>query len=73
MVTGTRSVRVQGGVRDLPRDAGKDSAVVARAEPGVVAKLIECRDAWCRVEASGVKGWLRRGEFWGVYPDEVVQ
>jgi SH3-like domain-containing protein len=73
MVTGKRSVLVQGEVRELHGGPAKDSEVVARAEPGVVAKLIECRDAWCRVEASGVKGWLRRGEFWGVYPDEVVQ
>jgi SH3-like domain-containing protein len=73
MVTGKRSVLVQGDVRDLRRDAQTDSDVVARAEPGVVAKLLECQGAWCRVETSGIKGWLRRGDVWGVYPDETVQ
>jgi SH3-like domain-containing protein len=46
---------------------------VAKAEPGVVARLLECRGAWCRVEAQGITGWLERGEIWGVYPDEQVQ
>lgn len=73
MVTGKRSVLVQGDVRDLHRDARKDSEVVARAEPGVVAKLLECQGPWCRVETAGIKGWLRRDDVWGVYADETVQ
>ena len=73
MVTGKRSVLVQGEVRELHGGPAKDSEVVARAEPGVVAKLLECQGAWCRVETSGIKGWLRRGDVWGVYPDETVQ
>jgi SH3-like domain-containing protein len=73
MVTGKRAVLIQGDVRELHRDAKPDSDVVARAEPGVIAKLLECQGVWCRVETSGIKGWLRRGEVWGVYPDETVQ
>jgi SH3-like domain-containing protein len=73
MVTGKRSVLVRGGIRELRREARLDSEVVARAEPGVIAKLLECSEAWCRVETAGIKGWLKRGEFWGVYPNETVQ
>jgi SH3-like domain-containing protein len=73
MVAGRRSVLVRGQLRMLRRRPEADSDVVARAEPGVIAGLIECQPAWCRVEAAGVKGWLRRDEIWGVYPDEVVQ
>ena len=72
MVTGKRFVLVQGEIRELHRDARMESEVVARAEPGVIAKLLECQGPWCRVETSGIKGWLRRGEVWGVYPDEIV-
>ena len=72
MVTGKRYVVVAGAVRALHRSADPDSAVVARAEPGVVARLAECRGPWCKIEAGGYSGWVRRGEVWGVLPDETV-
>jgi SH3-like domain-containing protein len=39
----------------------------------VIGQLQQCRGDWCRVEAGGLRGWLRRIEFWGVYPDETVK
>ena len=73
MVTGKRAVIVRGQQRALRERPSSDAAVTARAEPGVIAKLVECQPAWCRVEAGGVGGWLRREEIWGVYPGEVIQ
>jgi len=73
MVTGKRTVVVKGAVRALHRLPDLASAVVARAEPGVFAHLIECRSAWCRIEADDLTGWVQRNEVWGVYPDEAVQ
>jgi len=73
MLTGARNVLIEGGVRILHAEADAASPPVARAEAGVVARLLECRGPGCRVEAQGVKGWLKRDEVWGVYPDEAVQ
>jgi len=73
MVSGKRTVAVKGGVRALRRLPDLTSQVVARAEPGVFAHLIECRGAWCRIEAADIAGWVQRAEVWGVYPDEAVQ
>jgi SH3-like domain-containing protein len=73
MVTGKRAVIVRGQQRVLYERPSSDAAIVARAEPGVIAKLLECQPAWCRVEAGGVSGWLKREEIWGVYPGEVIQ
>ena len=73
MVAGRRTVIIRGQVRVLYDQPRVDSDVVARAEPGVIATLLECQAAWCRVETSSVKGWLRRDEIWGVYPNEVIQ
>jgi SH3-like domain-containing protein len=73
MVTGKREVVVKGGIRALHREPDPISQVVALAEPGVVAKLLECRGPWCRIEAGDISGWIQRGDVWGVYPDEVVQ
>jgi SH3-like domain-containing protein len=73
MLTGQRSVLVTGAERALKRDPDPASTTVARAEPGVVARLVECRAAWCQLEMQGIKGWLPRTELWGVYPDETVE
>ena len=73
MVSGKRTVAVKGGIRALYRQPDPASQIVARAEPGVFAHLIECRGAWCRIEVAGISGWLLRGDVWGVYPNEVVQ
>ena len=73
MVTGKRTVVVKGGIRTLRRQPDLTSEVVARAEPGVCAHLLECRGVWCRIEAADLTGWVQRSEIWGVYPDEAVQ
>jgi SH3-like domain-containing protein len=41
--------------------------------PGVVAQILRCDGVWCRLEADGYKGWLKRSDFYGVYPDEKLQ
>jgi SH3-like domain-containing protein len=73
MVTGKREVIVAGAVRALYRGPDPDSPIVARAEPGVVARLIEFRGPWCRIEAGGIIGWVPRSAVWGVYADETLQ
>jgi SH3-like domain-containing protein len=72
MVTGTRNVVVTGEVRTLRAEPQSAAPAVARAEPGVIAHLLYCRDSWCRVELQGLTGWLKRSEVWGVYPTEAV-
>jgi SH3-like domain-containing protein len=73
MLTGKRAVVVKGGIRTLHRQPEVASAAVARAEPGVIARLLECRGNWCRIDATDHAGWVQRGDLWGVYPDEIVQ
>jgi SH3-like domain-containing protein len=73
MLTGKRQVIVDGTVRPLYRRPDSSSEVVAHAEPGVIARLIECQGPWCRVEAGGYGGWVQRNEVWGVFPDETLQ
>ena len=73
MLVGKRAVVIKGGIRTLHRLPEVASPAVARAEPGVMARLLECRPDWCRVDAADHTGWVQRGDLWGVYPDEVVQ
>jgi len=73
MLTASRGVIVRGAVRPLHSAPDPASDIVARAEPGVIAKLLACRGAWCEVETSDIRGWLGRNEVWGVDPDEEVR
>jgi SH3-like domain-containing protein len=75
MISGRRTIVVVGEIRTLLRRPDPAAEPVARAEPGVIAKLLECpaATAWCRVDAQGARGWIRRAEIWGVYPTEIVQ
>jgi SH3-like domain-containing protein len=72
MVTAERHVIVDGAVRVMRRRPDAQSEIVARVEPGVVAKLLECQREWCHIEAGGYRGWLQRGDVWGVLPDETI-
>jgi SH3-like domain-containing protein len=73
MLDGRRTVRISGMERVLRREPDAGAAIVARLAAGVIGRLLECRDDWCRIDAQGYRGWLRRDEFWGVYPDEKVE
>ena len=72
MVSGTRMALVTGGVRVLHARPDAASPAVAQAEAGVLARLLECRGSWCRIEAQGIKGWVVRDQIWGVLPDETL-
>jgi len=73
MITGKREVLVNGVVRDVRKAPDTASPVVARVEPGVIARLLDLQGPWCHIEAGGYSGWVRREEVWGVLPDETWQ
>ena len=69
-----RSVLVTGALRTVRARPVGDAPPVAQAEPGVLGRLMECNgENWCRVEISGIRGWVRRAEFWGTYKGEIVK
>ncbi len=49
------------------------SATVAKLEPNVLANVRSCDKSWCRVNGAGFDGFVKQGELWGVYQDEVVE
>jgi len=75
MLSGKRTVVVTGTAQALKRTSADDAEVVATLDAGVVANLVRCpaEVAFCRVEVNGLQGWLKRSQFWGVYPSETVQ
>lgn len=71
LLSGKRNVVVLKKIRRLFKDPDPTSAVVARLEPGIMGKVLECRNDWCRLDVEGYKGWIKRRFIWGVYPNEV--
>jgi SH3-like domain-containing protein len=74
VLSSRRSVIVTGDTtHPLRRDPSQDAAVIAKLEPGVIARLLECKPDWCRIEVSRFRGWLPRDQFWGVRDGEKVE
>jgi SH3-like domain-containing protein len=72
-LNGRRTVIVKGEVGTLRNEPSSTADPVAHIEPGVIARLMECPvpGDWCRIEVNDIKGWIHRGEIFGVYPTEV--
>lgn len=73
LLRGARSILVTGSLRDLHEDPSAGSNILARLEPGVIATLKHCQPDWCEIQVAGYEGWMKRDEFWGVYPDETIE
>jgi SH3-like domain-containing protein len=73
MLDGSRYVMITGSEQILRQDASETSQPAARLMPGVIPELLKCDGAWCRLYIEGYKGWLKRDEFYGVYPSEKVE
>lgn len=71
---GRRSFVVQGGNATLRSDASDTASPVAILNPGVIGRIRSC-DAgsdWCNVQTGSYRGYIRRGQIWGVLPGEAV-
>ncbi len=71
LLSGARTVIVRedmAAMRMKPEDA---SPINARVEAGVVARLGDCSLDWCRIQAAGHRGWVRKTSLWGVLAEEI--
>lgn len=71
LISSTRTAIVRGAeplpMRDRPATSGK---LLWRAAPGVVGRLSECSDGWCRFDVGGRRGYVETGGLWGVEAGE---
>jgi SH3-like domain-containing protein len=74
MISGQRTGFVTALDSFLYKGSAPSSAVIAQISAGVVVTVERCpkQTEFCLVEASGTKGWLRRGVFWGLYDGEFI-
>jgi SH3-like domain-containing protein len=73
-LTGRRTFMVQGADATLRAEPKDDSGPVAILKVGVIGRIRSCEAGsdWCRVQAGDYRGFLKRSQFWGTLPDEVV-
>ncbi|MEG8018048.1 SH3 domain-containing protein [Sphingomonas sp. LR55] len=73
LLSGTRTAIVHGAgpveLRDKPAASGK---LLWRAAPGVVGRLSQCANGWCRFDVKGQAGFVAIGGLWGVEAGETL-
>lgn len=57
-------------IRSSAREGGD---VVAMVEAGVIANVLSCDGAWCRISIGAVSGYIRQKQLWGVYESETLR
>lgn len=76
LLSGVRTVLVETDMTPIYRTADPNSQIQAYIEAGVIARLGNCLQGWCKVTVEGAdgeaaKGWLKRSTFWGMMPGET--
>jgi SH3-like domain-containing protein len=76
LLSGRRTIWVLNTIKNLRKDPDIKAQVIARLEPGVIARALECKNSWCKVEVKSetggrLRGWMKRASLWGVYPNET--
>jgi SH3-like domain-containing protein len=71
---GRRSFIVQKSDATLRSDASDSASAVAILKSGVVGRIRSCEAGsdWCNVSTGSYRGYLRRSQFWGLLPGEVI-
>ena len=70
-LTGKRSAVVTAKKVELREDRNDQAAVRAHLGAGAIGELVSCRKEWCKIKFDGIKGFLRKPDLWGAYPDET--
>lgn len=69
----TRTAIVRGiepvALREQPAPGAR---LAWRAAPGVVGRLSQCANSWCRLDVKGQVGFVEVGGLWGVAPGEAL-
>ena len=61
----TRTALVKGAVAEMREGKDGSGRLMWRAEPGVVGRLGDCDDGWCRFDVNGRAGYMRQDALWG--------
>lgn len=73
LLSDTRTALVTGDApRPIRKAATPDSDILYRAEPGVVGRLSQCDEDWCRIDIQGRAGFIDTAHIWGLDAGETL-
>jgi SH3-like domain-containing protein len=76
LLSGRRTALVAPWSKDesfpLYQSADESASVIARLQPGVIANVASCANAWCHISIAKTDGYIKQERLWGVYPNEKV-
>ena len=73
LLSGTRTAIVHGaGPVELREKPVSSAKLLWRAAPGVVGRLSQCGNGWCRMDVKGQAGFVQIGGLWGVETGETL-
>lgn len=70
LLSGRRMAQITQGPINLYKEPDSLSETVIKAEEGVIGDLLSCDEIWCRMKIQGRKGWLKRGQIYGILSGE---
>ena len=73
LLSGVRTVMVEQDMAEFRAQPDDRADVLFQAEMGVIGKIVECHNAWCRISVDGEKGWVPETALWGVDPGEDIE
>jgi SH3-like domain-containing protein len=73
LLSGLRTALVQTDMAQLHQRPDANSPPTALLERGVIARIRECQQEWCRLEVDSARGWTEKRHLWGVDPVEVFE
>ena len=74
MLTGKRSGLVINDLAELYKGSNSRSEIMAKIERSVVLTIVSCPQKvdFCNVRYNDLKGWIKKNNLWGIYPDEII-
>lgn len=70
LLSPNRTGLVKGEVRPLRDKPSLSGRVIFRAEPGVVGRISDCANGWCKIDVKGRMGFIETLHIWGA--DELI-
>lgn len=71
LLSDTRTAIVRGNApQPLHEAPDPDSRIRFRAEPGVVGRISDCDNGWCRIAIGEKRGFIRVDHIWGIARSE---
>ena len=65
LLSDTATAMVMDVAADIRQERSETGALLYRAAQGVVGRVSDCAEGWCRFDVSGKRGYIRAASIWG--------